>query len=327
MTRLETRYRRLLRLLPAWYRAEREQEMVEVFLDDRAARARDTGELDDEYGWPGWGEAAAVAGLAVRTRVGGPGDPPGPRATGAVVRAAGTGAVLLSAGGAGATAIWWVVAALIGPSEAADNLAALVRPAGAGQWHDAVLLVLGLCWLPAWTALSAGRLQLARILGILATVPPLSSIASALVDGAMTAAALTLAAALMPVGALVLLRLGFHRDAPPPAVAHPWSLLAGVTVGLLAFAVLVPVTRTTFHPDAAVLLVAALAVLATRRVTAAGGLAVLAGIAVVGGLLELAALEVGRGGAAVTVALGAAALLVATVVVRRRDRAASATPG
>lgn len=322
--RLEARYRRLLGLLPAWYRAEREQEMVEVFLDDRAARHRDTGELDAEYGWPGWGEAAAVAGLAVRVRIGGPGDPPGPRATGAVVRAAATGAVLLSAGIAGATAIWWVVAALVGPVEAADNLAAIVRPTGAAQWHDAVVLVLGLCWLPAWTALAAGRVPLARLLGILATVPLATSIGTALVDGATTAATLSLASVLMPAGGLVLMRLGFRRDTPPPAPARPWTLLAGATVGMLALGVLVLVTRTTFEPAAALLLVAAVGVLVTRRARAAGGIAVLAAITVVGGLLELVALENGRAGSALTVALGGVTLLVATVVTRRGDRP---TPG
>lgn len=322
--RLEARYRRLLGLLPAWYRAEREQEMVEVFLDDRAARGRDTGELDAEYGWPGWGEAAAVAGLAIRVRIGGPGDPPGPRATGAVVRAAATGAVLLSAGAAAATAIWWVVAALVGPVEAADNLAALVRPTGARQWHDAVVLVLGLCWLPAWTAFTAGRVQPARVLGVLATVAPATAVGTALVDTSVTAATVALAAVLMPGGALVLLRLGFHRDAPPPAVARPWTLLAATTVGLLVAAVLVLVTRATFHPAATLLLVAALGLLATRRARAAGATAVLAAITLVAGLLELAALEVGRAGPLVTVALGAVTLLVAAVVARRGDRP---TPG
>src|SRR5439155_23788308 len=62
MTRLERRYRRLLRLLPGWYRADREDEMVATFLADR------DDDLGLEYGWPGWREAWAVAVLAVRIR-------------------------------------------------------------------------------------------------------------------------------------------------------------------------------------------------------------------------------------------------------------------
>ncbi|MFC7615966.1 hypothetical protein ACFQV2_23245 [Actinokineospora soli] len=63
-TRLERRYRALLRVLPRSYRAQREEEMVASFLDGRP------GDLDGEYGWPGWPETAATVGLAVRTRVG-----------------------------------------------------------------------------------------------------------------------------------------------------------------------------------------------------------------------------------------------------------------
>ena len=64
-TRLERRYRALLRLLPRWYRAEREEEMVTSFLDGRPD------DLDAEYGWPGWPETAATLALAVRTRMAG----------------------------------------------------------------------------------------------------------------------------------------------------------------------------------------------------------------------------------------------------------------
>ncbi|NUT46572.1 MAG: hypothetical protein HOV94_04515, partial [Saccharothrix sp.] len=57
---LERRYRALLRILPAWYRAGREEEMVGIFLADR------TDDLDLEHGWPGWGETGATLALAVR---------------------------------------------------------------------------------------------------------------------------------------------------------------------------------------------------------------------------------------------------------------------
>ncbi|UVS80094.1 hypothetical protein [Actinokineospora sp. UTMC 2448] len=61
-SRLERRYRALLSVLPARYRAEREEEMVASFLDGR------DGDLDAEYGWPGWAETGATLALAVRTR-------------------------------------------------------------------------------------------------------------------------------------------------------------------------------------------------------------------------------------------------------------------
>lgn len=63
-SRLERRYRTLLKVLPSWYREEREEEMVASFLDGRPGD-----DLDPEYGWPGWGETGATLALALRTRM------------------------------------------------------------------------------------------------------------------------------------------------------------------------------------------------------------------------------------------------------------------
>ncbi|MGH3910939.1 MAG: hypothetical protein ACRDRM_08905, partial [Pseudonocardiaceae bacterium] len=68
MSRLETRYRALLRLLPGWYRSQREAEMVATFLEG-------TQEIDLEYAWPGWSETARVVALAVRLRLCAPDAP------------------------------------------------------------------------------------------------------------------------------------------------------------------------------------------------------------------------------------------------------------
>ena len=46
MSNLERRYRRLLKVLPGWYRRDREEEMVSIFLAER------TDELDLEHSWP-----------------------------------------------------------------------------------------------------------------------------------------------------------------------------------------------------------------------------------------------------------------------------------
>lgn len=80
MSTLERRYRRLLRVLPRWYRAEREEEMVGLFLADR------TDDLDLEHGRPGWGETGATLGLAARARLGAVGGPPRAAVVGEVVR-------------------------------------------------------------------------------------------------------------------------------------------------------------------------------------------------------------------------------------------------
>ncbi|MEV6294546.1 hypothetical protein AB0M41_29835 [Streptomyces sp. NPDC051896] len=67
-TLLEARYRTVLRLLPAYYRREREEEMVETYLEDLD---RDT----QDQSRPTLGEVASIAALAVRSRLGAAGAP------------------------------------------------------------------------------------------------------------------------------------------------------------------------------------------------------------------------------------------------------------
>lgn len=67
-TLLEARYRAVLRLLPAYYRRVREEEMVETYLWDVDQETQDQSR-------PTIGEVASVAGLAVRSRLGAFGAP------------------------------------------------------------------------------------------------------------------------------------------------------------------------------------------------------------------------------------------------------------
>ncbi|MCD2198179.1 hypothetical protein LQ327_32895 [Actinomycetospora endophytica] len=319
MTRLEQRYRRLLRVLPAWYRAEREREMVDVFLECRADR--DSADLDAEYGWPGWSETAAVAGLAVRTRVGGHAAPSGPRAVGDTIRAAAGIAVLLNAAGAATTVLWQVVATLVGPPEAAVVTDSLLHPLGAGGWWATLSLVLRLCWLPAWTALTSQRRRSTLLLAAAACTPSVVGAVSIVVEGDGSFALISLASSLIELSTVALLLLGYPRATPLPTVARPWSLLAGAVVVLAAVTPLALVVRQDFAPEAAFLLLAAVTLAVTRRRgPLAAGITVLAVVAVVSGLLDLAALEDGYGGALITVALGLGAALVAASAARRPAR-------
>jgi hypothetical protein len=72
---LERRYRRVLRLLPGWYRQQWEQDMVAAFLDSWLTGDPETDECVLEFCKPGWAETASVACLAVRLHLGGPGTP------------------------------------------------------------------------------------------------------------------------------------------------------------------------------------------------------------------------------------------------------------
>jgi hypothetical protein len=151
---LERRYRRLLRVLPAWYRRDRADEMVATLLESREDQL-DRG--------PGLAESFAVLGLAVRTRL----------ATTAPARtiAAGTatrGIALFGLAMASITAIRvlysWAYLTVRG------------YPPNFAPVHMTVLLVGYLAVPAAFTAVMLGRIRLARVLGIIALVPGASAI-------------------------------------------------------------------------------------------------------------------------------------------------------
>lgn len=200
---LERRYRSLLRVLPAWYRAEREEEMVGIFLADR------TDDLDLEHGWPGWGEAGATAALAVRVRLG------ERRAAGTVLRVLALTGLL---GQLVASAQSWTVIARLGPGVDVQ-----------GWWYDAVAVV-------AFAALVGGRRAWGRVAGgVLGAVSLVSAVWSVAAGFAPWWPLLWHGAALLTAVAVVA---GFHREAPPVpsrwwAVA-PVALVAGV--GSVVFA-------------------------------------------------------------------------------------------
>jgi hypothetical protein len=72
---LERRYRRVLRLLPGWYRQQWEQDMVAAFLDSWLTGDPDADEHIARAAGPSWAEVASVAGLAARLYLGGTGTP------------------------------------------------------------------------------------------------------------------------------------------------------------------------------------------------------------------------------------------------------------
>ena len=68
---LEQRYRRVLRLLPGYYRDKWEEDMVAAFLDTWLTGDPDEDSVTMEFDRPGWREVASVAGLAARLYLGG----------------------------------------------------------------------------------------------------------------------------------------------------------------------------------------------------------------------------------------------------------------
>ncbi|MEU4443815.1 hypothetical protein AB0K14_20750 [Actinosynnema sp. NPDC050801] len=200
---LERRYRALLRVLPAWYRAEREEEMVGIFLADR------TDDLDLEHGWPGWGEAGATVALAVRVRLG------ARRAAGTVLRVLGLTGLL---GHLVAAAQSWTVVARTG-------FAVPVQ----GWWYDALAVV-------AFAMLVAGRRAVGRVAAGLLGVASPALVVWAVASGSVASGSPPWPTLLWHVPAVVVAAVvvaGFHREAPP--VPRRWWVTA--PVGLAAGAV------------------------------------------------------------------------------------------
>ncbi len=243
MSLLEERYRHWLRLLPASYRAEREEEMVSVFLEGSP------GVSDADGPRPRWSEIASVAVLAARVRLGGAGHTvPRFLAWGEAVRLA----ALLGVGfqaflGALAATATLRVYGVVGAAQ--PLLAQVTEPPGSPERLAAILGGLaGALWFAPLAALLAGRPRAARALALLALTPELPVLVQPL-PGAFPGSALI--GLLPPLVTVLALWAGFHRDARP--VRRPlWLLLpplaAGAALVALYEAVASPTTTAWIWP-------------------------------------------------------------------------------
>jgi len=94
---LELRYRRVLRLLPGYYRDKWEEDMVAAFLDSWMTGDPDEDSVTMEYDRPSRQEIASVVTLAARLYLGGAGTPRRYFAWGQAVRLAVLAVVLVHA--------------------------------------------------------------------------------------------------------------------------------------------------------------------------------------------------------------------------------------
>jgi hypothetical protein len=216
---LERRYRRVLRLLPGWYRRCWEQDMVAAFLDSWLTGDPEADEYISKAAGPSWAETASVAGLAVRLYVGGSGTPRR-FAWGQAIRRAALAVLLVHAVLAVDELVFltWsrrVVGWLPPPP------ASLVVAPG-GVW-DRVYYLACFAWIVIFLMLALGHYRTARVLATLAIIPNLVALLQAQLTGIMPA----------PFGpwifwvlvdlAPVLAMTAFHRDAPR-AAPGPWLL-------------------------------------------------------------------------------------------------------
>lgn len=234
MSLLEQRYRNVLRLLPASYRAQREDEMVTAFLES-------VGEVSDEDDpKPGFSEVASVAGLAIRVRLGDVDGPAGRIRWGDVFRlvavlgllyqavnslVSGIGSLRLFVGGGEAMSPHMFME-IVGPPGSVSRLA----------WVGWLLVDAAV--IAGYLALLRGHRSTAKILALcLLARPAYQEVADHAVGSGGTMVGSDLLASLFAVVTVIALVLGFHRGAR--AVTHRRRWLGVLVASSVVLEVLV----------------------------------------------------------------------------------------
>jgi hypothetical protein len=284
-TLLETRYRTVLRLLPAYYRRAREEEMVETYLWDVDQETQDQSR-------PTLGEVASVAALALRSRLGAVGAPRPYAVLGATIRLFALFAVLLQAASALVDRVLSLTWASTGGAARWDMFVSDFTTHG--PWSTAVQVAewtLPLLWTVGYFALLHDRRRLARVSVAVAALPTLWPLVGPLVsDTVPPDPAYATASALLAWLSALALCAAHHRDAPPASlpVGSPGVVFTASCVVMGASIVLLPSVADAVWAPAMWFLAGSAAWLlwsirSTDRSTACGALA-LAGL----GLLVLA---------------------------------------
>jgi hypothetical protein len=257
VNRLEERYRRVLRVLPAPYRVRWEEEMVEAYLASVETDDPDRAEFLAEFGRPRWAEVASVVALSVRLRLGLAGSPSaGSRAWGDAVRFVALVWVLVGAATAATVALeplWTVLLTHWGVAAPDPYAVAELAPGTMGGLADTVWRFAPLAWIIAFAALLLGRIRAARIVAAVLVARQvvwlLVSAVDSVVVGRPTYWEYALPTVLVDVGLLVTLWAVRPGDRPRP---RPWLLafVVGVVgLGLLALTTQAVVVRAAAAAD------------------------------------------------------------------------------
>jgi hypothetical protein len=230
---LEQRYRRVLRLLPGYYRDLWEEDMVAAFLDSWVSGDPEDDEWALEFCKPTWPEVASVAGLAARLYLGGAATPRRYFAWGQAMRNAVLAVTLMHAVLGLEVLVRTAWSRRLFGLPAPPASLAVVAPGGV--WPSVYDLV-NVAWVVIFVTLALGHHRTARVLAVLAIVPGLAALLQAQLTGIMPAPFGPWAWWVLFNLALVLAMTAFHRDAPPPA---RWPWLLALPIGYLL--VFVPV--------------------------------------------------------------------------------------
>ncbi len=247
MIRLEERYRRVLRLLPASYREIWEEDMVSAFLASVHTDDPEDAEYMADFGRPAWSEVASVVALAVRLRIGSAGAPPRYAAWSEAIRRGVLAGMLVNA--AASTAGLMMTLWMAGMIPLAPAPPVLPEPPGyPDSWHRVSLFatLAGLLWLPAFLALVSHRWAAARWLASVAAVAAAVSAALAVVVTSQRMSG-EVAYTLLTNTLLVLALTAFHRSAAP-VQRRSWLAGFGLCTVVVAGYTLLTFRSTTSLP-------------------------------------------------------------------------------
>jgi hypothetical protein len=273
---LERRYRRVLRLLPGWYREQWEQDMVAAFLDSWLTGDPEADEYITKVAGPSSAEVASVVGLAGRLYLGGAGAPGRYFAWGQALRNAVLAVILVRAVGgldAFVSAVrahsfpTWLpvlvkaqarpqvvqvkVQAAATNSGAVAHLANMAIASSGGIWPSIFYTdAVGCAWVVVFLALVLGSYGAARVIAVLAIVPALVELLSAQFTGSPAPQFVPWAFWILFDVVPVLAMVAFHRDAPP-AASRPWLLAVPASYLLVAVPLLtlVETGNSAWLPD------------------------------------------------------------------------------
>ena len=229
---LEQRYRRVLRLLPGYYREKWEEDMVAAFLDSWFTGDPDEDDAILEFCVPTWSEVASLVALAARLYLGSAATPRRYFAWGQAVRGAVLAVALVYAmvGLSNLVFLAWSRRVFGVPAPPAS----LATGSPGGIWPPVVWFVVNYAWIVIFLALVLGHYRTARVIAGLAIVPYLVWVLQGEIAGAFPRTpigpwAFWVLLHLVPVLAMA----AFHRDAPPPA-RRPWLLALPASYLLVA---------------------------------------------------------------------------------------------